>query len=523
MIRPDAVHQTSSRPLRPRASAAWALAVLLLGAALPLAAQTVTFTVTSSADAGPGTLREALIAGNALPGPVQIRANLPAGSTITLASDLPLLVPAYDFDFIAIGGLTIDGNGHRILASAPGPARAFVRLRSLVLHNGRNAVGGCVHALAEQISVTTVELHDCRAEATAAAGGGAFLAGTAVAPALQVQVADSRFIGNQAIGQDARGGALAIERVSGIVGIGTSVFLGNRAQATAAAGTARGGALDLAVWSSLAQVSLIDNEAAAPDPLRSQGGAIFAAPLQPSHELQIDQALATGNRAGSGSAVAVRDGRLRLVNLTVAGNTGAVAGTGAALWQHSTVAQPTAVRLDALSFWRNVAPSGGAADLALTVAGAPSGPASLSVAHSLIGSREPACSLGGTWLPEPSAAHNRWLGAGANPGCPGIAGVGVGAESQLRLRGVRWPTTPLGFAPALMPYAGSVLIDSGATQSGPTPDRCPIRDAQFQARPADGNGNGTTLCDIGAFEAQGEPQAPLFADDFEGMLCCAPP
>jgi hypothetical protein len=495
----------------------------LLGAVLPLAAQTVTFTVTTTADAGPGTLRQALIDGNGLPGPVQVRANLPAGSIITLASDLPLLVPAYDFDFLAIGGLTIDGNGHRILASAPAVPRTFVRLRSLVLRNGRNDVGGCLHALAEQISVTTVELHGCRAEATAAAGGGAFLAGTAVAPALQVQVADSRFIGNRAVGQDARGGALAIERVSSIVGIGTSVFLDNRAEATAAAGNARGGALDLAVWSSLAQVTLIDNQALALDPAHSQGGAIFAAPLQSSHELQVDQALATGNRAGSGSAIAVRDGRLRLVNLTVAGNTGAVAGTGAALWQHSTVVQPTAVRLDALSFWRNVAPAGAAADLALTVSGAPSGPAPLSVAHSLFGSRAPACSLGGTWLPEPTAAHNRWLGAGADPGCPGIVGVGVGDESQLRLRGVRWPTTPLGFVPALVPYAGSVLIDAGAALSGATPDRCPIRDAQFQARPADGDGNGTSQCDIGAFEAQGEAQAPLFADDFDVMLCCSPP
>ena len=69
-----------------------------------------TFTVTSTGDSGPGTLRQAIIDANSNPGPDTINFNLPGGSgTITLLSNLPPIT-----DTVTIDGsgqdVTIDGN-----------------------------------------------------------------------------------------------------------------------------------------------------------------------------------------------------------------------------------------------------------------------------------------------------------------------------------------------------------------------------------------------------------------------------
>ena len=64
---------------------------ILAAGLLPSAASASTYTVTSTADAGPGTLRRAILDANAHPGTDSVRFNLPGPgvNTIAITSALP--------------------------------------------------------------------------------------------------------------------------------------------------------------------------------------------------------------------------------------------------------------------------------------------------------------------------------------------------------------------------------------------------------------------------------------------------
>lgn len=92
--------------------------------------QAATFTVTSFADSGPGTLREAITLANASPGSDVIR--FASSGTIVLTSELPGITE----------GLEIDGTGHYVAISgndlvpimqSPRLSFVYLRLRRLVL------------------------------------------------------------------------------------------------------------------------------------------------------------------------------------------------------------------------------------------------------------------------------------------------------------------------------------------------------------------------------------------------------
>lgn len=62
-----------------------------------------------------------------------------------------------------------------------------------------------------------------------------------------------------------------------------------------------------------------------------------------------------------------------------------------------------------------------------------------------------------------------------------------------------------GFAPTQALQAGSAAIDAGV-------DPCPATDQRTEPRPADGDGNGSALCDVGAYELQGGPPAVVIQE-----------
>jgi len=114
------------------------LAFAGLGAPAADAAVTTTFNVTSAADAGAGTLRQAILDANAMSGRDEITFGLADGATITLASALP---PIYDDLIIAGPGpshLFVSGNNQvRVFTVLTGT----VSIMGLTIQNGR-AQGG---------------------------------------------------------------------------------------------------------------------------------------------------------------------------------------------------------------------------------------------------------------------------------------------------------------------------------------------------------------------------------------------
>jgi hypothetical protein len=87
--------------------------VALLMSTLPGAAGATTFTVTSTADSGTGSLRDAITAANANAGPHEIHFAIPGGGvqTIILLTDLPPITEAVTIDGYTQAGASPNGNG----------------------------------------------------------------------------------------------------------------------------------------------------------------------------------------------------------------------------------------------------------------------------------------------------------------------------------------------------------------------------------------------------------------------------
>jgi predicted outer membrane repeat protein len=154
--------------------------------------------VTNTADAGEGSLRQAIVEANARDGPDSIRFDSTGGpfatpQMITLASELPDLVGELTIDGYIEGrlwkpsGVTVSGgNARRVFSVAPG---ATVTISSLTIAEGRATQGG---GIANQggLVVKGVTFKDNVASRDDG-GGLANLGGT-------LTVINSTFVGNQA-------------------------------------------------------------------------------------------------------------------------------------------------------------------------------------------------------------------------------------------------------------------------------------------------------------------------------------
>jgi hypothetical protein len=194
--------------------------IVALGVMLP--AHAATFTVTNANDAGPGSLRQAILDANAAPSPphtIVFGAAYPLAFTITLQSPLP---PLGDNLGSIVGNdrnPAIDGASvHPILVAGAGSRR--VSLSGIRFRNGARAAGGGCLALAvddfpRSLAVSNSSFTNCRATATANPRGGAILwrpgAGSTVT------IGNSEFLDNRTVatapplGQGGAGGAIFIE------------------------------------------------------------------------------------------------------------------------------------------------------------------------------------------------------------------------------------------------------------------------------------------------------------------------
>ncbi|MFM2289782.1 MAG: hypothetical protein RL684_2925 [Pseudomonadota bacterium] len=287
------------------------------------------FVVTTLADSGAGSLRQAIAGANATPGADRVLIQTP-GTIVLTSGTLPI---SDSVEIIGCAGCAVQAQGGTRVFTIAGdpnePQAKVVALRNLRLSAAASAGdGGVIRAEYARLALDNVEVRDGNAE-----GWG----GALYADACEVDVVGSRFIDNLAGGN---GGAIASN--TGVLRISRSTFAGNRSEV-------RGGAI-WANWSQDSSVVVLDSTYS-DNSAAFDGGAIHAhvAELRISGStfdansaeywagggalhigedgvgpMEIDNSTFIGNQAlyagAQGSAILLNSGRLRARHITVTGN-----------------------------------------------------------------------------------------------------------------------------------------------------------------------------------------------------------
>ena len=279
------------RPFRPMLAAAACCAALPAGAA--------TFQVTTLADGGAGSLRQAIFDANNAPGADQITFAPTVRGILQLGGALPNVLEAVDIVGPGPGELAIVGSGSDRLFRLAGTGETF-RISGLTLRGGRPTSGGG-GAIIQFAGILTLEdVHLLDNEVPSSACGGALFASPGTETNLRrCVVADNR----------AGCGAGILARQ---LEVSQSAIYGNRADST-------GGGL----WSdgeiALVETTVSGNRAA------TSGGGIE---LRSAAELTLYHATLTNNVADSGPALQVGSANmvLEIGNTVIAGNRLAASG-----------------------------------------------------------------------------------------------------------------------------------------------------------------------------------------------------
>ncbi len=487
---------------------------LALIALLPLtsAQAATTYTVTSTADSGPGSLRAAiqLIANNT--GENVFTIAFAVGSNQTIAVNSNLSAIGRSGAFVTINGagspgLQIDGLGtSRLLFSFE---NALFSVRDLTLTRGFAMGGGCLrsgvgNAGASPMIVTRVLFLDC---AAGIEGGGAIYAGN------QLNVSDSVFVDNRVElpGGFAGGGGAISKGGAGNLIVEGSTFIDNRVVGPGAAGnsTPVGGAIyigDGSLNHSVRDSWFSGNLSANPGgPIAGYGGAIHLE----DGALLVERSFFRGNQAdregGSISmgafvnATATRE--LRVRNSTFETNT---APTGGVIAVSNFGGQSGVLDIRNSLFQRNESGTGGGHSLFIRT-----GAGSLNLSHNAFGAQGLAGTSPGSHCVGTATTHNANAALqGASLGC----GASVTTVSTLGLIGSE-PSLPAGRPVAYAMTPISPLVDAGVPGAGSIADpaACLTTDALGVSRPQSGIYGGIARCDIGPVELIG----PMFRDGFE--------
>lgn len=478
------------------------LSVVLLANLLFAVVHAASFTVTTTADSGNGSLRSAISSANATPSTahtITFNASYPAGGTIALQSTLPLILAQ---------NLTISGgnrspviNGrdlYQILRASD--ATTSLEISDLSLINGYSTRdGGCLDDASNvppttgSLRITRVVFSGCHATADALVWGGAIYWPRAGA---SLVIDSSRFSDNyvsatQAGGQSA-GGAIYTKSSTSIT---NTWFEANQTASNGHGGW--GGALYLGGAghaSSISDSTFRDNTALPATMPQTSGSGGAVALVCDACSLAISRSYFRDNAAAWGGAVQTQkfsagtaDVALTLANNNFVSNYGVdsggavyVAGTELAL-RNNTFHANAAINGAHLTFgW---------------------------YANSLLDA------LGNLFAPTASGPACSGTAAIVDPGA--IAANLLADANCAQLSTASLPNTPLGTITldetpgqiGVVRFTGSAVIDSISNNA-----LCEPYDARNQQRPIDGDGDGIARCDVGAYEHR----APaIFKDGFE--------
>ncbi|PTL60106.1 beta strand repeat-containing protein [Paraconexibacter algicola] len=300
------------REVRLRRAALGALVVA--GAAAP-SASAATFPVSNLADAGAGSLRQAILDANAAPGADEVTFAAGLTGQISLASQIPV-ADALTITGPSAGGIVLDGGGTTRLLDAT----AALTVSDLTLRNG-DAGGGSGGAIA--VSGSPLRLTDVTVTgSTASRGGGVYVSGNSV------EISGTTMTGNTATYS---GGALTTDGNSSVVAsdrltISDSVFSGNTSAANGG-----GVALYDNYVDTLVQRTTIDgNTVTGNGSSFEDGGGIWIEDTYNGRSTTVRDSTITGNTtpdAGGGIAFGENFyGPTEVVGSTITGNTAAVGG-----------------------------------------------------------------------------------------------------------------------------------------------------------------------------------------------------
>ena len=236
---------------------------------------------------------------------------------IDLASDLPEITASLLIDGPGIGRLAINGGGlYRQFHFGWNSGKQ--QLRSIEIRDGYNSiVGGCVYHEANGLLMDNVLVQGCRA----GGGGGGALATTTsiIAGGRSTSILGSTFLDNSA---DGSGGAISFGNFSGngsSLEIRDSSFVSNKALGN----TSTGGAIRIAAKATdiitILRSTFYDNQA------DQEGSAINQQTLADAaliiRHSTFSANVADADESGSGNgAISVGEGTLTLENTIVAGN-----------------------------------------------------------------------------------------------------------------------------------------------------------------------------------------------------------
>lgn len=463
----------------------------LLVTAVAAPAQAATFTVTSTADSGNGSLREAITVMNQTAGDTHsIVFDLPPQSTIALASDLPSIgKPFVSITGPGAGDLTIAGSFAYRQIHLAASNQAFTLSGIRLIAGGGRGRGGCL--LADPPSASGSIVVDSAEFLVCSARSGGFanrLAGGAIATTgRSLSVRSSFFFSNELnTTQERVGGSAISAEGSAAVGLSllNSFIYRNRSSSTNQSANSSGAVEVLGgMQAAVAGSNFLDNSAGA-----SPGAALF---LEGTSLIQDSLFSRNGAVNGTGRGVIVAraafpDTALRIRNTTFFQNESGseallAAETDLVELRNVTFEDTRSERLSGTDLQIEPRPGGSSAELRM--------------AHTVF-SRGPLnranCSAGSG-----VAVQRRFvLSSRSAPGC-GILRTSVDLGVAMQLDGNVLPLA-----------AGGAAVDAGSELSPDLADwqRCMPTDARGVSRPQGG------FCDLGAYEFF---EAAIFANGFE--------
>ncbi|HBU02459.1 MAG TPA: hypothetical protein DEB20_08005 [Acidimicrobiaceae bacterium] len=302
-------------PIRHRSGRVVALgstAVLAAAGAGPLvlltsstASANAALVVSTLADSGAGSLRQAMLDANSAAGVDTITFTAGLTGTINVLSDLPSLTGGVDLQGPGASVITIDGGW--TAAGGPSTGQSLFVLDNLVVADGASTISG--------VTITGGYPRDINGKLN----GGALLKDQGDA---DLTITDVVLTGNYAPDD---GGAMNLQNTNGTVTIRDSVISNNVASDVGGAVYALGnGALTLA----LSNVEISGNSAG------DNGGGLY---LYQGSLTIIDSTISNNvAETGTGGGIAFEDGPFTIVSSTISGNTAGDSGGG--IWIDDSLA-----------------------------------------------------------------------------------------------------------------------------------------------------------------------------------------